>query len=319
MYSDLISIEKPQISVLTPSLNHGRFLASTIESILKQTYRNFEHIVIDGGSTDNSIEILKQYSHIRWISEKDDSIVQAYRKGLKMARGEYIFQCCISDGYLDKNWFKKCVEILDSDEDISLVWGLPQTMTEDGNLYKISYAYFLDDPPPQKTNFLTFWLSTGFWYPEGNYCVRREIYDICYPKDDPSDPFLYNDCMGFVYNFNTLGYIPYFLPIIANYGRIHHDNRGKRLYDIEIPLFRKYLKDLKLYRKQLLQGKIRHYFRNGRSEIIKEVNSKEELSRIRKQVWRYRITQSRLMRYDLYTVQKKIRQKIRERFIEPAK
>ena len=314
-FEDLIDIKKPKISVITPSLNHGRFLVDTIESILNQTYRNFEHIVIDGGSTDDTIRILKKYPYIRWISEKDETIVEAYRKGLKMAGGKYIFQCCVSDGYLDKDWFKKCANILDSDEEISLVWGLPQYMTEDGNLHKIAYNNFLDDPPPQKTDFMPFWLATGFWYPEANYCIRREVYDICYPKDSPDEPFLYNDCVGFVYKFNTLGYLPYFLPIIANYGRWHHDKRGKQLYDVEMPLFKKYLKDLKLYRKNLLQGKLRHYFRNCKSEIIKEISSKEDLSRIRRQIWKYQITQSRLMRYDLYTVQKKIRRKLRERFI----
>lgn len=313
MFEDLLSVKEPKISILTPSLNLERFLVDTIESILNQSYRNFEHIVVDGGSTDNTIGILKKYPHIRWISEKDDSIVQAYRKGLNMAKGEYIMQCCVSDGYLNKDWFKLCVDTLDSNNEISLVWGLPQYKLEYGYLNKISYYHFLDDPPPQKEEFLAYWLGTAFWYPEGNYCVRREVYDICYPKDDPQGPFWNGDCLGFVYNFNTLGYLPYYLPVIANYSTTHEDSKGKRVFDIEMPVFKKYKTYVKHYRKELLKGKIKHFFRNGKSEIIRELKS-EQLFQYRKNIWKYRIIQSRLMRYDIYTVQNKICLKLNEYF-----
>lgn len=316
MHEDRIDNAKPKITVLTPSLNLGRFLVSTIESILNQTYRNFEHIVIDGGSTDNTLDILKQYPHLRWISEKDETAVEAYRKGLKMARGEYIFQCCVSDGYLDKNWFKRCVDILEADKEVSLVWGLPQYMTEDGNLSKISYYDFLENHPPQKTEFLPFWLATGFWYPEGNYCVRRSVYDICYPIDSREEPFLRNDCMGFIYKFNTLGYLPYYLPIIANYGRMHHDSVGKQLNGTLMLLFKRYLQLLKQYRKHLLRGKIIHRFRNGQSEVIKEVDPKKDVPRIKMQTWKYRLTESRFMRYNLFTIQIKIRRKLQAYFMK---
>ncbi|OLC96872.1 MAG: hypothetical protein AUH86_08730 [Acidobacteria bacterium 13_1_40CM_4_58_4] len=110
---DLCKVENPTITVLTPSLNHGRFLNHMIETVLAQSFRRFEHIVIDGGSTDSTINILKGYPHIRWVSGRENSMVEAYRKGLAMARGQYIIQCCVSDGFLDRHWFRKCVEVLD--------------------------------------------------------------------------------------------------------------------------------------------------------------------------------------------------------------
>lgn len=311
MFEDLLSVKKPKISILTPSLNHGRFLVETIESILSQSYRNFEHIVFDGGSTDNTIEILKKYPHIRLISEKEDNIVQAFRRGLDMAKGEYIMQCCVSDGYLDKDWFRYCVDILDTDEEVSLVWGLPQYMTEDGHLRNISYVEFFNDPPPQKMDFFPFWLATGFYYPEGNYCVSRKVLDICFPNDDPKDPFIDHAQLGFIYNFNALGYLPHFLPVIANYGKMHEDSRGKRLRSKELPVAERYYKYIERYRKKILKGEIGHIFKNRESVVLKKVST-IELRRYKWEITKYRFTNMKLVRTDINTIQKKLLKKIKE-------
>ncbi len=85
-----MAAEHPLISVITPTLNQAQFIDETIQSVLKQNYENFEHIVLDGGSTDGTLEILKRYPHLRWISEKDKGQSDALNKGLRMARGEII-------------------------------------------------------------------------------------------------------------------------------------------------------------------------------------------------------------------------------------
>ena len=61
-----------RISILTPSYNQGKFIEKAITSVMNQNWQNVEHIIIDGGSTDNTIDILKRYSHLRWISEPDE-------------------------------------------------------------------------------------------------------------------------------------------------------------------------------------------------------------------------------------------------------
>ena len=278
--------QRPKISVITPSLNHGRFLRDTIESITMQTFEDFEHIVVDGGSTDDTLDILREYPHVRWISEKEtdnNRILEAYRKAIAMSRGEYVMQCCVSDGYLNKNWLSKCASVLGSDKDTSLVWGLAQHMTEDGDLRGITNPEYLDKNPPGKTEFLPFWLAYGFGFPENNYCIRREVLDICFPLRNSEDPLSTNIANEFLYKFNALGYLPIFLPVVASFGRCHLNQRSTLLYEIEDNIQHLYIKRVKQYRRNLLRGEIKHEFRNGTSQVIGQVTAKE-LPTVRKRM-----------------------------------
>ena len=298
---DLQDVIAPTISVVTPSLNHGRFLRQTIESVSAQTFRSFEHIVVDGGSTDGTVEILKEFPHVRWVSEPDEHVVEAYAKGFAMARGRYIVQCCVSDGFLDPNWFKKCVEVLENDDEVSLVWGFAQTMSEQGDLLNVCFQDFFTDPPPQKQDALAFWLASGFPLPEGNYCTRSEVIRAWFPDAQSNGWFRTCPHLGFMYKFFTEGYSPYFIPAVANFGRMHHDQRSQRLSDVEKPGQIAYLKAVKEYERSVLRGVTIHRFRSGKSQVIGQIPS-QELHLLRKKVWRHRLLRSRLMRIDPYTL-----------------
>lgn len=280
---------KPKISVLTPSKNGGRFLRETIESILRQTFTDYEHIMVDGESTDDTIEILKEYKHIRWISEPDRHADEATYKALAMARGEYIMFICVSDGYLDRDWFGKCVEILDNDPEVSLVYGLYRWMTEDGILGKIDCSNFFNHPPPQKMGFFPFWLGTFMHCPENTFCVRTNIFKKCFPKYEPDGCFLQNHALrSFNYNFNIKGYLPYFLPVVASYGRYHHDSNTVRLAKLNSMMKRQYKSAIIRYGNEVLSGKRKHFFRDGQSNVIKTIEP-GELKPYRQKVLDYRI------------------------------
>ncbi|MGX5857992.1 glycosyltransferase family 2 protein [Dyadobacter jiangsuensis] len=99
----------PKISIVSPSYNQGEFIEDAIQSVIDQNYPNFEHIIIDGGSTDETIDILKKYPHLIWVSEKDKGQSDAINKGFKRASGDIIGWLNTDDYYLP-NAFKLVAE-----------------------------------------------------------------------------------------------------------------------------------------------------------------------------------------------------------------
>jgi glycosyltransferase involved in cell wall biosynthesis len=93
--------ELPLVSVVTPSLNQGRFIEETILSVLNQDYPHIEYIIMDGGSTDQTLEILWKYKNrLTWFSEKDKGQSNAINKGLQLAKGEILAYLNSDDTYL---------------------------------------------------------------------------------------------------------------------------------------------------------------------------------------------------------------------------
>lgn len=260
---------KLTISVITPSFNNGIFLKDTLRTIANQTFKNFEHIIIDGGSVDETVSILKQHPSIKWTSEKDSGYNEAFGKGLSLARGKYVINCAVSDGFADKNWFKKCVEVLESQPDVSLVWGFPQNLSEEGIPGKISYSQFHLNPAPQKYDFFYFWLRTGHGFPEGNLCVRKNILKKCLTGLD-SHSVNCHIWKEFAYNFETMGFLPYHLPVVANYGRAHGGQLSQKDQEagVEQKLQKNYLEKIAHYRQNLIFGKITHIFRGGDEKTL---------------------------------------------------
>lgn len=91
----------PKISIITPSLNQGQYIERTIRSVLSQDYPDLEYLVMDGGSSDQTLDILKRYSgRVKWVSEKDSGQTNAINKGLAMATGEILAYLNADDLFL---------------------------------------------------------------------------------------------------------------------------------------------------------------------------------------------------------------------------
>jgi glycosyltransferase involved in cell wall biosynthesis len=95
-------VTRPLVSIVTPSLNQGAFIEAALRSVADQEYVPIEHIVMDGGSTDQTLDVLKSFEgsyDLRWFSEPDDGMYDAINKGLEMARGEFVAYLNTDDRY----------------------------------------------------------------------------------------------------------------------------------------------------------------------------------------------------------------------------
>ena len=118
-----MSRENPLVSIVTPSYNQGRYIEQTIESVLNQDYPNLEYLVLDGGSTDETVEILKRYEgRLAWISEKDRGQADAINKGFHLAKGQ-ILGWLNSDDTYSPGAIRKVAQYFQSHREVGLLYG----------------------------------------------------------------------------------------------------------------------------------------------------------------------------------------------------
>lgn len=111
-----------KFSIITPSLNQGAFIEQTIQSVLEQNYVPVEHIIIDGASSDSTVDILKKYPHLIWISEKDSGQSEAINKGFKLATGD-ILAWLNADDFYEKNIFPIVARYFEEHPDCFILYG----------------------------------------------------------------------------------------------------------------------------------------------------------------------------------------------------
>ncbi|MFA6105007.1 MAG: glycosyltransferase family 2 protein [Patescibacteria group bacterium] len=131
---------KPLVSVITTSFNSEKTIRQTIESVLHQTYSNIEYIIIDGKSSDHTIDIVREYEpkfngRMRVISEKDDGIYFALNKGLGVAKGELV-SFANSDDWYELNAVEQAVRVHQKDPE-AFIYGILRYI-QDGKVLQIS-------------------------------------------------------------------------------------------------------------------------------------------------------------------------------------
>jgi glycosyltransferase involved in cell wall biosynthesis len=121
----------PLVSIVTPSYHQANFLEKTMRSVLEQDYPNIEYLVIDGASTDGSVDLIKKYAEkiSWWVSEKDNGQAEAINKGLARARGEYV-SWINSDDYYMPGAVSDAVKALSSHPEAGFVFGNVQVVDQ---------------------------------------------------------------------------------------------------------------------------------------------------------------------------------------------
>ena len=114
-----------KITVVTPVFNAASTIASNIESVLRQTYRNVEHIIVDGGSLDATVAVIQRFDGPRlvWISEKDGGIYDAINKGIRMSTGDVVCFLCADDLYANNTVLEKIAEAFEKNRGKDIVYG----------------------------------------------------------------------------------------------------------------------------------------------------------------------------------------------------
>jgi len=158
----------PLITIVTPSFNQSKFLEQTIQSVLHQDYLHIEYIVIDGGSTDGSVDIIRKYEkHISfWISEPDEGQSSAINKGFSDAKGS-ICAWINSDDILAPSAVRIAVHYLTHETEIGLVYGDRLHIDKKGNVVGIKRLPS-HDPQMFKQNFII---------PQETSFFRREVFE----------------------------------------------------------------------------------------------------------------------------------------------
>lgn len=160
----------PKISIVTVNYNKAKYLERTILSVLSQNYPNLEYVIIDGGSTDGSVEIIQKYAqHLAfWVSEPDKGMYDALRKGFEHTSGE-IMAWINSDDMYHRNAFFNVAEIFSSDPDIEWLEGALTHWDEQDRCVYVSKSRYLNRVKFLMGDMKYIQQESTFW--------RRSLYD----------------------------------------------------------------------------------------------------------------------------------------------
>ena len=134
--------DKPLVSIVTVVYNGEKFLEETIQSVISQTYENVEYIIIDGGSTDGTLDIIKRYEDKidYWISEKDKGIYDAMNKGIDVASGEIIGLINADDWY-EKDTINTVIKNYSGDKNFDIFHGNLNYINKSEKIYKPNFSH----------------------------------------------------------------------------------------------------------------------------------------------------------------------------------
>ena len=220
------------ISLITVCFNSETCIRSTIESILFQTYSNIEYIVIDGGSLDSTVDIIKEYEQqfdgrMHWISEPDNGLYDAMNKGIKMATGDVVGILNSDDFYKDSNVIERIANLfMESDVDSCFA---DMRYVNPNNLGKTVRYYSSAKFHPKK-------FRLGFMPGHSTFFVRKKYFnEIGYYKTDYQIAADYELLIRFLYtNKLNYQYIPMDMVIMRIGGKSTQSLKSNYILNKEI-------------------------------------------------------------------------------------
>lgn len=165
-----------KLSIITINYNNAAGLKKTLDSVAAQTYTDFEHIIVDGASSDGSVEVIREYentlisrpsplaSHLTWLSEPDSGIYNAMNKGVRLAKGEYTLMLNSGDYLVNEHVMEKVVPLLDG---IDIVQGNTIEDIENKRYRNRGYG---------KSDIDFFDVMKGHFLHQASFC-RRDLFD----------------------------------------------------------------------------------------------------------------------------------------------
>jgi len=176
---------KPLLTIITAVFNGDKYLEETILSVINQTYDNVEFIIIDGASTDGSLDIIRKYEHAidYWVSEKDAGISDAFNKGVQVASGDYINFQGDGDGFYAADSLTKIVSDINPAEDMFISARI-QRVTETGDelylsafmplFHKQSLLFRMSMPHQGLFTSIKYFKKYGLFDVSNTYCMDYE-------------------------------------------------------------------------------------------------------------------------------------------------
>lgn len=229
-----------RVSIITPSYNQAAFLEETMLSVLNQTYPDIEYIVVDGGSTDGSVEIIRKYTDrlAHWESRKDKGLYDAVNQGWSRATGE-ILSYLNSDDVLVSNAVETVVDLFSKNPEVDVLYGDAKVIDEKGG--------FLYDFPSRKLDLTTVFKTWEDPIRQPSAFVRRRVFERFGGFDDS-----YHFCGDFHYWIHISGGVNFLhVPVVLSYARLHAHSKTSTILDtaaaelirlcktsLEMPVFR---------------------------------------------------------------------------------
>ncbi len=204
----------PLVTIITPSYNQAPYLEDTILSVLMQDYPNIEYFIVDGGSTDGSLEIIKKYANqiAGWVSEPDQGQTDAINKGFSMANGEVLAWINSDDTYYP-HAVKEAVDFLSSHPDVGLVYGDTNFINSNGRIIGRFNA--------QQTSYRRL-RRGGVYIPQQSSFFRAEVWKEVGPLDPDFYFAMDYDLWVRIAKEREIAYVP---KLWANF-RLHDDAKS---------------------------------------------------------------------------------------------